>query len=97
LPFWKSEVFYQHSVGIVPYVDIFCCICVVEGDHHDSSAILKVPSGIVSLISISDLSLLLYESESEVLEIMSFEQEGPEAEASIGPEPQLTGSAWSWR
>ena len=66
LPFWKSEVFYQHSVGIVPYVDIFCCICVVEGDHHDSSAILKVPSGIVSLISISDLSLLLYESESEV-------------------------------
>ena len=66
LPFWKSEVFYQHSVGIVPYVDIFCCICVVKGDHHDSSAILKVPSGIVSLISISDLSLLLYESESEV-------------------------------
>lgn len=26
--FWKSEVFYQHSVGIVPHVDIFCCICI---------------------------------------------------------------------
>ena len=61
LLFWKSEVFYQHSVSIVPHVDIFCCICVLEGDHHDSSTILKVPSGIVSLISLSDFSLLVYE------------------------------------
>ena len=60
LPFWKSGVFYQHLVGIGPHVDIFCCICVVEGDHHDSSAILKILSGIVSLISLSNLPLLLY-------------------------------------
>ena len=56
LPFGKSEVFCQHSVGVVPHVDLFLMYFGEEGDLHILLLCrLEGPPSLISLKSSSNV------------------------------------------